>query len=179
MRPTASWAPRTPEPVAVTDHLGRLVARTATGDRVAFRRLYAFLAMPAWRAAVRGLPDPADAVAVSRSNVRGVMGTWPAITPTTTPAHGWPRSSPAFSPTGSGPPPHRRRCHAHDVHVRRELHDLLGPGRATIRTSPRTFVSIVDLDDALATIAATTGAPAPHDTGQSGVQRWPRLPASM
>jgi DNA-directed RNA polymerase specialized sigma24 family protein len=43
------------------------VAQIATGDRQAFRCLYAFLAMRVWRNASRLLPHPVDSQAVTRS----------------------------------------------------------------------------------------------------------------
>jgi DNA-directed RNA polymerase specialized sigma24 family protein len=49
------------------DRLHDLVVRIATGDRVAFRDLYGFLAMRVWRDTVRMLPLAADARAVTRS----------------------------------------------------------------------------------------------------------------
>ncbi len=49
------------------DRLYELVVRIATGDRAAFRCLYASLAMRVWRDAVRVLPHPVDARAATRS----------------------------------------------------------------------------------------------------------------
>jgi hypothetical protein len=46
-----------------------LVDRIAAGDQAAFRCLYAFLAMRVWRDAIRVLPHPADARAVTRSTL--------------------------------------------------------------------------------------------------------------
>jgi DNA-directed RNA polymerase specialized sigma24 family protein len=48
-------------------HLHDLVVRIATGDRSAFRSLYAFLAMRVWRDASRLMPHPIDSQAVTRS----------------------------------------------------------------------------------------------------------------
>jgi hypothetical protein len=44
----------------------------------------------------------------------------------------------------------------YDAHIHRELTALLGAGCATIRTSPRVFARIDELDHALDTIAAAT-----------------------
>jgi len=52
-----------------SDHLHGLVGRIAAGDRAAFRRLYALLALPIWRDAIRALPRPLDARAVMRSTL--------------------------------------------------------------------------------------------------------------
>jgi DNA-directed RNA polymerase specialized sigma24 family protein len=48
-------------------HVHDLVARIATGDRSAFRSLYAFLAMRVWRDASRLMPHPVDSQAITRS----------------------------------------------------------------------------------------------------------------
>jgi DNA-directed RNA polymerase specialized sigma24 family protein len=53
--------------VNASDRLHRLVDRIAAGDRGAFRRLYALLALPVWRDAIRASPRPLDARAVTRS----------------------------------------------------------------------------------------------------------------
>jgi DNA-directed RNA polymerase specialized sigma24 family protein len=50
-----------------SDRLHGLVDRIAAGDRVAFRRLYTLLALPVWRDAIRALPRPIDARAVTGS----------------------------------------------------------------------------------------------------------------
>jgi DNA-directed RNA polymerase specialized sigma24 family protein len=50
-----------------SDRLHWLVNRIAAGDRVAFRRLYVLLARWVWRDAIRALPRPPDARAVTRS----------------------------------------------------------------------------------------------------------------
>jgi DNA-directed RNA polymerase specialized sigma24 family protein len=50
-----------------SDRLHGLVDRIATGDRAAFRRLYALLARPVWRDAIQTVPHPIDARAVMRS----------------------------------------------------------------------------------------------------------------
>ncbi|MGN9909304.1 RNA polymerase sigma factor [Phytohabitans sp. LJ34] len=53
--------------MSASDRLHGLVDRVAAGDRVAFRRLYTLLALRVWRDAVRALPRPLDARAVTRS----------------------------------------------------------------------------------------------------------------
>lgn len=53
--------------VNASDRLHGLVDRIASGDQVAFRRLYALLARRVWRDAIRALPRPRDARAVTRS----------------------------------------------------------------------------------------------------------------
>ncbi|GFJ90737.1 hypothetical protein [Phytohabitans rumicis] len=50
-----------------SDRLHHLVIRIATGDQAAFRCLYAFQVMRVWRDAIRVLPHPVDARAVTRS----------------------------------------------------------------------------------------------------------------
>jgi hypothetical protein len=48
-------------------YLEDLVSRIATGDRAAFRLLYAFMAMRVWHAVTETPLGPADAVGVTRS----------------------------------------------------------------------------------------------------------------
>jgi DNA-directed RNA polymerase specialized sigma24 family protein len=50
-----------------SDRLHWLVDRIAAGDRVSFRRLYVLLGRWVWRDAIRALPRPPDARAVTRS----------------------------------------------------------------------------------------------------------------
>jgi len=144
--------------VTTTDHLDTLIARTAAGDRAAFRCLYAFLVMSVWGAAARGLNDPAEAAAVARSTFVEV---WHLARhhhnddPHTDP-RAWLMAITAGRVqdrtrilTGPG-------VDDYDADVHRELRDLLGPGRALIRTGPRTFTDIDDLDHAMTAIAAIT-----------------------
>lgn len=155
-------------------HLAGLVARTATGDRAAFRCLYAFLAMSVWRVAALGLPQPGDASAVTRSTfieLWHLAGRHSSDDP-----HRDLRARLAAITAVRVNDRTRILNHGgvgvvdYDACVRRELRDLLGPGRALIRTGSRTFTDIDDLDGALATICATARWPAdPHSGPLSGM----------
>jgi DNA-directed RNA polymerase specialized sigma24 family protein len=164
-------APRAGEPAASIDRFDRLVARVASGDRLALRRLYAFMAVRVWHAASRALPHPGDALAVTRAtfleiwHAAGGAGRYDArdwietITAVRVDerrrvlsAHEH-RGTPAGSAGLSGP---ADLIHQDD-RTRRELADALGTGRATIRVSPARFTRIEDLDHALAAIVATAG----------------------
>jgi hypothetical protein len=133
------------------DPLHDLVARIATGDRAAFRDLYAFLAMRVWRDAVRVLPLPADARAVTRSTFVEV---WHLA------GHHVGDSGPCTRAwiaqvtarhlddrlrTTDTPAVLRAD---YDRHTHRELASLLGGGHATIRTGPATFARVDVLDPA-------------------------------
>jgi len=141
--------------ITTKDHLGRLVAGTAAGERPAFRCLYAFLAMPVWRIAAHGLPEAAHASAVTRSTFVEVwhLARYHRNGDRPFDALAW------LTAITAGRVSDRMRLPAgagtgdHDAHTRRELRDLLGPGRALIRTGNRAFVRIDDLDDALTAIA--------------------------
>jgi DNA-directed RNA polymerase specialized sigma24 family protein len=60
-------APATAAPTVNHDRLDHVISRVAAGDRVAFRRLYAFMAVRVWRVVAEAPLGPADAVAVARS----------------------------------------------------------------------------------------------------------------
>jgi hypothetical protein len=152
--------------VGTIDHLGRLVARTALGDRAAFRCLYAFQVMSVWRATDRALFDPGDALAATRSTF---VELWHLARYRRADPHldhgAW------VTAIAAGRVDERTRIRAgfgvnvdvdvdlddYDAHVHRELRDLLGSGRAVIRTGPRTFASVDDLDSALGALAALAG----------------------
>ncbi|OLB77013.1 MAG: hypothetical protein AUI14_17370 [Actinobacteria bacterium 13_2_20CM_2_71_6] len=159
-------------PAASSDHLDRLVSRVAAGNRLAFRRLYAFLAVRVWHTAARALPYPGHALAVTRSTFLEVWHTAGAATHYD--ARDWIEAITAFRVD------ERRRVlgdHDHqdpeagtdgfrepaadlvdqDARTHRELTNVLGTGRATIRVGPAMFVGIEDLDRALDAIAASTG----------------------
>jgi DNA-directed RNA polymerase specialized sigma24 family protein len=127
------------------DRLYALVARIAAGDRTAFRTLYAFQAMRVWRDAIRLVP-PADARAVTRSTFVEIWHL--AGHHRDEEAHetcDWIVSITARHVDdrireADGPSPHGG---SHDQHTRCELISLLGSGRATIRTAPRTFARVV------------------------------------
>jgi hypothetical protein len=161
-------------PAVSTDHLDRIVSRVAAGDRLAFRCLYAFLAVRVWRTAARTLPYPGHALAVTRSTFLEVWHTAGAAAHYD--ARDWIEAITAFRVD------ERRRVlgdHGHeheslvastarlrqpaadlvdqDDHTHRELAKVLGTGRATIRVAPATFVRIEDLDRAGDAIAANAG----------------------
>jgi len=138
------------------DHLDVIVRRVAAGDRVALRRLYAFLAMPVWRAAVNALGDQIHAMAVTRSTFLEVWhlarhhgtrrtgtGAWVAVIVAGRIADR------LRILDGSSPLPAD-----HDGHMDRELASLLGAGPAIVRVGRATFARVDHLDLALATIAA-------------------------
>ncbi len=141
------------------DLLNLLLRRIAAGDRAAFRRLYAFLAMRVWREAARALPNPADARAVTRATFVEVWhlaghhldDEWVDI-------HAWiaaitaRRVEDRLRRHNGSPPP----VGAYDRHVQCELIAALGVGRATIRTGPATFARVEDLNDDLRTRAGST-----------------------
>ena len=133
------------------DRLHALVTRIAAGDRAAFRTVYAFLAMPVWRDAIRLLP-PVDARAVTRSTfveIWHLAGHHLDHDGRETCA--WILSITARHTSDRirstvGQPLHRNGCgYGYDHHTHRELAALLGSGQATIRTAPATFARVVDL----------------------------------
>jgi DNA-directed RNA polymerase specialized sigma24 family protein len=130
-----------------SDRLDVLVARIATGDRAAFRTLYAFQAMRVWRDAIRLVP-PVEARAVTRSTFVEIWHlaghhldheacetcAW-IVSITARHVDDRIRTADKQSPHDDG----------HDQHTHYELITLLGNGRATIRTAPGTFTRVVDL----------------------------------
>jgi hypothetical protein len=157
-------------PAASIDHLDRLVARVASGERVALRRLYAFLAVRVWHTAFRTLPHPGDALAVTRSTFLEVWHTaggagrydardWiQAITAVRVDERqsvlgGQNHADP---PTGTALGP-SAELRDQDDRTHRELANVLGTGRAIIRVAPATFAHIEDLDRAVDAIAAIAG----------------------
>jgi DNA-directed RNA polymerase specialized sigma24 family protein len=113
------------------ERLNGLVDRIAARDPVAFRRLHALLVLPVWRHAVRALPHPLDARAVTRSTFVEVWHmarhhvdedgidsrAWiAAITAR--------RVNDRLRTTDTTRPPHDD----HDRHTLRELSALLGAG---------------------------------------------------
>ncbi len=131
------------------DRLHELVARIATGDRAAFRCLYAFLAMPVWREAVRALPQPADARAVTRSTFVEV---WHLaghhVDHSGIDTRAWIAAIAARRVddrlrTSTTPCP---VLGDYDSHTHRELAALLGAGHATIRIGPATFTRVDHLN---------------------------------
>jgi DNA-directed RNA polymerase specialized sigma24 family protein len=177
--PVARAAGAVAAPMVEHDRLDHVISRVAAGDRVAFRRLYAFMAMRIWRIVVQAPLGPADAVAVTRSTFVEVWHS--ARTATHYDARDWMatvatgrvndrlrlvdanlrhRVHPAEPGVGAD---HRHQpltAVDHDAHVHSELTALLRAGAATIRTGPGVFARIDDLDQALATIAAATRATA-------------------
>lgn len=160
-------------PTVDCDRLDQLLSRIADGDRAAFRRLYAFMAMRVWQMATATPLGDAAALAVTTLTFVEVWHSAGAAARYD--ARDWIAAVTAgrvndrlrtvkVNGRHSG---HLARLHAtadgrhspptvddYDRHLRRELTALLGGDRATIRTSPGVFVRIDDLDDALVTIAA-------------------------
>jgi hypothetical protein len=151
------------------DRLDQLLSRIADGDRAAFRRLYAFMAMRVWQTATATPLGPAAAAAVTMSTFVEVWHSagaaarydardWMAAVSSgrandrlrTITANGHPARH-AATANGHDHPP---AVDDYDSHLRHELTALLGGGRAIIRTVPGVFISIDDLGDALVIIAA-------------------------
>jgi DNA-directed RNA polymerase specialized sigma24 family protein len=137
-----------------SNRLDLLIDRIAAGDRAAFRCLYALLAMAVWRDAVRALPYPVDARAVTRSTFVEV---WHLaghhVDHSRTRSRTWIAAITARQIDDrlcAADTPHPLRGD-YDRHVHRELAALLGPGPATIRTGPATFARIDDINMELAT----------------------------
>jgi DNA-directed RNA polymerase specialized sigma24 family protein len=166
-------APWPAVPAASIDRLDRLVARVGSGDRVALRCLFAFLAVRVWHTASRTLPHPGDALAVTRSTFLEVWHTaggagrydardWiQAITAVRVDERRrvlsrHDRGDPLAGTAGLGP---SAELLDQDGRTHRELANVLGTGRAIIRVAPATFVHIEDLDRAVDAIVATGGPP--------------------
>lgn len=172
-RPTGT----TTAPMVGRDRLDQLLSRIADGDRTAFRRLYAFMAMRVWHMATRCAARPRRRRRGHDVDLRG--GVAPGrrrtlrrprldgggqLRPCRRPAahikvNGRHGGHPARQHTIADGDDQRPTVDVYDSHLRRELTDLLGRGRANIRTSPGVFIRIDDLGDALVTIAAAAGSP--------------------
>jgi len=169
-------APWPAVPAASTDRLDRLVARVASGDRVALRCLYAFLAVRVWHTASRTLPHPGDALAVTRStflevwHTAGGAGRYDArdwiqaiaavrVDERQSVLSGRNHADPPAGTAGLGPSAELRD---QDDRTHRELANVLGTGRAIIRVAPATFAHIEDLDRAVDAIAAIAGGRPRH-----------------
>jgi DNA-directed RNA polymerase specialized sigma24 family protein len=141
------------------DPLNLLLRRIAAGDRAAFRRLYAFLAMRVWRDAVRALPDPADARAVTRATFVEVWHLaghhfdhdWVDIRPWIAGITAQRVGDRLRRPDGPSP-----LLGDYDRQVQCELATLLGAGHATVRTGPATFARVDDLNHDLSARAGPT-----------------------
>jgi len=169
----------TAAPTVDHDRLDHVISLVAAGDRAAFRRLYAFMAMRVWHIVAEAPLGPADAVAVTRSTFVEVWHSaraathydardWMATVTTgrvndrlhRVDASGRHRVHPAEPGVGADRRYQPPTVVDRDAHDHRELTALLGAGAATIRTGPGVFGRIDDLDQALATIAAATPAAA-------------------
>lgn len=160
------------------DLLDHVISRVATGDRGAFRRLYAFMAIRVWRIVAKAPLGPADAVAVTHSTFVEVWHSagvaahydardWMARVATDRAndrlrliAANARRAAGSAEPGGGAV--HQSPLATvvdYDAHVHRELAALLGSGATTIRTGPGVFARVDDLDHALAAIARTGSRP--------------------
>jgi hypothetical protein len=177
--------PGTTAAAANHDRLDHVISLVAAGDRAAFRRLYAFMAIRVWHV-VAGTPlGTADAVAVARSTFvevwhsAGAANHYDARDWITRVAVGHVNDRLRLVQASSRPGAHLAEPGAdadreddlpsvvdHDAHIHRELTALLAAGGATIRTGPGVFARIDDFDHALATIAAVTTRAA--TTGSDG-----------
>lgn len=183
----ATAATAIPVPAAKHDRLDHVISGIAAGDRAAFRRLYAFMAMRVWHMVAEAPLCPADAVAVTRSTFVEVWHSagaaarydardWMATVTAgcvddrlrLIDANGRGGVHPAEPAVAAGRQHQPPAVADYDAHIHRELIVLLGSGGATIRTGPGIFARIDDLDHALATIAAATRAAAagPQLTGR-------------
>jgi RNA polymerase sigma-70 factor, ECF subfamily len=164
------------------DRLDQLVSRIAAGDRSAFRRLYAFMAMRVWRSATAVPLSPACAVAVTHLTfvevwhlapgaARYDARDWIAAVGTrcaddrlrAIDVNGRDRLHPASHHVTAERRTDRPTMGDSDIHVHRELTALLGGGRITVRISPGVFTRIDDVDDAIPAIAAASGAPSTRE----------------
>jgi len=172
-------APATAAPTVNHDRLDHVISRVAVGDRTAFRRLYAFMAVRVWHIVTKAPLGPADAVAVARSTFVEVWHSARAATHYD--ARDWMATVTTgcvndrlriidangrhwVHPDGPGVDADRQQQRTvvdYDAHVHRELTALLGAGAATIRTGSGVFARVEDLDQALAAIAVATRAAAP------------------
>ncbi len=174
------------------DRLDHLISGIAAGDRAAFRRLYAFMAMRVWHTATEAPLCPADAVAVTRSTFVEVWHSagaaarydardWMATVTAgcvndrlrLIDANGRRGAHPAEPAVATDRQHQTPTVADYDAHIHRALTALLGAGGAVIRTRPGVFARIDDLDHALATIAAATRAP------QQASDRQPRYHPSV
>jgi DNA-directed RNA polymerase specialized sigma24 family protein len=134
-----------------TDHLQGLIDRIATGDRAAFRCLYAFWAVQVWRYAIRILPHPIDARAVTRSTFVEIWHlSRHQVDDTRIDGRIWIAAITARRTNDrlrAGDTPHPLRGE-YDRQMHCELAALLGAGHATIRMGPATFTRVDDLDRA-------------------------------
>ncbi len=154
------------------DLLDRVISRVATGDRGAFRRLYAFMAVRVWHIVAKAPLGTADAVAVTHSTFVEVWHSAGAATQYD--ARDWMArvatgrindrlrlidanarrdGDPAEPGDGTDQQSPLTTVVDYDALVHRELTALLGSGATTIRTGPGVFARVDDLDHALATIA--------------------------
>lgn len=139
---------RTPNAAIGGDRLHDLVARIAAGDRPAFRRLYAFLAVRVWRDTIRAMPNSVDARAVTRStfvevwHLAGHHADDPRLD-----TRAWVATITArrVDDRLRVPDPSCLRGYQ-DRRTHLELVALLGAGHATVRTRPAAFAGVDDLD---------------------------------
>lgn len=159
------------------DLLDQVISRVATGDRGAFRHLYAFMAIRVWHIVARAPLGTADAVAVTHSTFvemwhsAGAAAHYDArdwIARITTGrvnerlrlnAANVRRDAHSAEPGGANHQNPVATVVDYDARIHRELTALLGSGATTIRTRPGAFARIDDLDQALATIARTDSRP--------------------
>jgi hypothetical protein len=156
-----SWQGAAMTQTASPDHLDRLLSRTATGNRSAFRCLYAFLAIRVWQTATEASWDPGQALAITRSTFLDVWRT--AGTATRYDARDWIENITAFrvqerqrllDGPGVGLREPVTSLADRDERTHAELANVLGTGPAIIRVAAATFVRVEDLDFAVDAIAA-------------------------
>ena len=165
-----------PAPATERDRLDGLISRVAGGDRAAFRRMYAFMAMRVWHVAMEARLSRTDGVAVVRStfvevwHMAGAAFRYDARDWMTAVASvrvndrlsildvDRRRANPAGASDSAGRRHQRPDVADHDADIHRELTALLGTAGATIRTGPGRFTRIANLDDAPTAIATTWAA---------------------
>jgi hypothetical protein len=162
IKPVVTVAPGPAAPVT-DNHLRRLVARTADGDRAAFRCLYGGLALAIWRTATAARLGTDSAAAVTRATFVEVWHRAGSFDPAVDgSARAWItsiglRRAGDRLRTDSAAIDHAPTIDVvahHDTHIRRELAALSGTGPATVRVAAAILVRVGCLDRVLPAITA-------------------------
>jgi DNA-directed RNA polymerase specialized sigma24 family protein len=147
-----------PSPAPASGHLDRLVARTAAGDRAAFRMLYAGLAVHVWCVVVSRLRREV-AVAVVQATFVEVRLRAHSYDGEAGDPREWVTAIAVRRADerrrGAGGRHHRPEeiTADYDALVQSQLAEQLGDGPSTIRITAGAFLRVGDLDQALPAIA--------------------------